>query len=77
MKRRSRSNKYCTDDENDDNGRHEGRRSVRKGRRGRTRKFGRALKRVKDEEGVKISDPEIEDGGPGDLEQVSRKGQMT
>ncbi|KAB5567184.1 hypothetical protein PHYPO_G00229870 [Pangasianodon hypophthalmus] len=69
MKRRSRSNKYCTDDENDDDGKCEGRRSVRKGRRGRPKKYGRRLKRVKDEEGDKVSDPEIEDGGPGDLEQ--------
>lgn len=71
MKRRSRSNKYCTDDENDDDGKYEGRRSVRKGRRGRSRKYARRLKRVKNEEEDKMSDPEIEDGGPGDLEQVS------
>lgn len=71
IKRRSRSNKYCTDDENDDDGKHDGRRSVRKGRRGWVRKRGRSLKRVKDEERDKMSDPEIEDGGPGYLEQVS------
>ncbi|XP_053481673.1 methyl-CpG-binding domain protein 1a isoform X2 [Ictalurus furcatus] len=70
MKRRSRSNTYCTDDENDDEGKHGGgRRSVRKGRKGRPRKYVRRLKRVKDEEEDKVSDPEIEDGGPGDLEQ--------
>lgn len=73
MKRRSRSNTYCTDDENDDEGKHGGgRRSVRKGRKGRPRKYVRRLKRVKDEEEDKVSDPEIEDGGPGDLEQVSK-----
>lgn len=73
MKRRSRGNKYGTDDENDDDGKHEGRRSVRKGRRGRARKYVRHLKRVKDEDVGKMSDPEIEDGGPGDLEQVTKR----
>ncbi|XP_060788423.1 methyl-CpG-binding domain protein 1a isoform X2 [Neoarius graeffei] len=69
MKRRSRSNKYCLDNENDDDGKYEGRRSVRKGRRGEPRKYVRRLKRLKEEEEDKMSDPEIEDGGPGDLEQ--------
>lgn len=70
MKHRSRS-KYCTDDENDDDGNYEGRRPVRKGRRGKTRKHVRPLKRVKTEEGDKMLDPEVEQGGSGDLEQVS------
>lgn len=72
MKRRSRSNKYCLDNENDDDGKYEGRRSVRKGRRGEPRKYVRRLKRLKEEEEDKMSDPEIEDGGPGDLEQVRK-----
>lgn len=70
MKRRSRSSKYCTDDENDDDGKYEGRRSPRKARRGRPKKHGRHFKRVKDEEEDKGSDPDIEDEVPGDLEQV-------
>ncbi|XP_058245962.1 methyl-CpG-binding domain protein 1a isoform X2 [Hemibagrus wyckioides] len=69
MKRRSRSSKYCTDDENDDDGKYEGRHSPRKGRRGRPKKHGHHFKRVKDEEEDKGSDPDIEDEGPGDLEQ--------
>ncbi|XP_027006989.1 methyl-CpG-binding domain protein 1a isoform X3 [Tachysurus fulvidraco] len=69
MKRRSRSSKYCTDDENDDDGRYGGRSPGRKGRKGRPKKYGRRLKRVKDEEEDKGSDPEIEDDGPGDLIQ--------
>lgn len=60
------------DDENDDDGKYEGRRAVRKGRMGWARKHGRSVKRVKDEEQDKMSDPEIEDGGPGYLEQVSK-----
>lgn len=71
MKRHSRGGKYCTDDENDDDFKSEGGRSPRKGRRGRAKKHGRHIKRVTDEEEDKASDPEIEDGGPGDLERVS------
>ncbi|XP_046726982.1 methyl-CpG-binding domain protein 1a isoform X2 [Silurus meridionalis] len=67
IKHRSRTSKYCTDDENDDDGKYEDRRLVRKGRKGRPKRYTRHQKRVKDE--YKVSDPEIEDGGPGDLEQ--------
>ncbi|KAM9475085.1 methyl-CpG-binding domain protein 1a isoform 2-T2 [Clarias gariepinus] len=69
MKHRSRSNKHCVDDENDDDGKSEGRRSSRKGQRGRPKKYARRHKQIKDEGQVKRLDPEIEEDGAGDLEQ--------
>ncbi|TTB56410.1 CXXC-type zinc finger protein 1 [Bagarius yarrelli] len=69
MKCHSRKSKYCADHPNDDDGDYTGRRSSRKGQRGKPRRSGPRRKRVKNEEEDEVKDVELEDEEPGRMEQ--------